>query len=229
MTRINIIDNIRGIAFILMVIQHIFVFNDISNNFLTTYSTNPLVELCGWVSRILFIVLAGISLTLNKDKSIKTKLYRTFKIGIHALILTLVTYYYYPDMFIRFGILHFLAISTFILSYCVSLKNEILYVLILVILFIKPPKFNNFLDVIFGSAKINTLDWYSLFPWMGFILLGIIIGNNTNFNNIDFLNNIEFLNKENILTLLGKNSLELYTFHMLVLIYLFSLKNKYYI
>ena len=43
--RINTIDNLRGIAFILMVFQHIFYFYDVSMNYKTSYSSNITIAL----------------------------------------------------------------------------------------------------------------------------------------------------------------------------------------
>ena len=57
--RINTIDNLRGIAFILMVFQHIFYFYDVSMNYTTSYSSINFIDVSGLISRTLFILLAG--------------------------------------------------------------------------------------------------------------------------------------------------------------------------
>jgi uncharacterized membrane protein len=69
------------------------------------------------------------------------------------------------------------------------------------------------------------MDWFGLYPWLSLLLLGVIIGQNiNNFKPHIFTNKI--LNNNNILTKIGQNSLELYTGHILLLITIFSLKNK---
>jgi uncharacterized membrane protein len=113
MDRIILIDNIRGVAFILMVIQHIFYFYDVSNDYKTELSLNSLISGSGSIARTLFILLAGYSLKLSNDKS-KSRVSKSLEIGIHALIITLVTYLLYPNYFVIFGVLHFIALSTYI-------------------------------------------------------------------------------------------------------------------
>ena len=57
--RLIYIDNLRGIAFIFMIIQHIVYFYDVSNNYKTSYAKTNLIETSGTISRTLFILLAG--------------------------------------------------------------------------------------------------------------------------------------------------------------------------
>jgi len=61
MNRIYLLDNLRGIAFLFMVLQHIFYFYDISNNYQTKTASNKLVEYSGIIARTLFVLLAGYS------------------------------------------------------------------------------------------------------------------------------------------------------------------------
>lgn len=229
MDRILLIDNMRGLAFLLMVIQHIFYFNDVANNNKTKYSNNIIIENCGSAARIMFILLAGISIGLfNKnlsERSIQKRIKRSLEIGIHALILTIVTYMFYPEQFIRFGILHFLAISTLVCSFIAPNKMLTIIFLILSLLY-KPTIINPFIDTITGAkVHYNMMDWFGLFPWLSLLLTGVVIGQNINKFKLPILGD-KILNKNNILTKIGQNSLELYTGHMLLLIIIFSLKNK---
>ena len=114
MSRNITLDNFRGIAFILMFIYHIFYFNDVSNNYTTSYSQNFFLDKIGGIARCMFILIAGISLSfVTKTKRFK----RSLEIAFHALIITLLTFYFYPKFFIRFGILHFFALTTLLVSF----------------------------------------------------------------------------------------------------------------
>ena len=111
--RNNSIDNLRGIAFIFMIIHHIFYLYDVTNNYKTNYSSNILIETSGNIARTLFIFLIGVSLSLtSKDKSIKKRLKRSFTIAMHALFISFVTYMYYPYKFIKFVVLNFIELES---------------------------------------------------------------------------------------------------------------------
>jgi len=227
MTRIIAIDNLRGIAFILMFIQHIFYFYDVSKFYETNYAKIPIINISGIIARTLFIFLAGCSIVLNyknnKKKFLKNKFKRTFEILLHALIITIITYIYYPDFYVRFGILHFIAISSLLCSLIVPYPK--LYILFIILFLFKPPKINNFIDTITGaSMKYNMMDWFSLFEWIPLMLLGMYFMQNINIENLKLFDN-KILNSNNLLTYLGKNTLNLYTLHIIFLIILFKAIN----
>ena len=217
--RINTIDNLRGIAFILMVIQHIFYFYDVSMNYTTSYSSIDFIALSGLISRTLFILLAGYMIGY-KETSIEKRAYRSGEILIHALLLTLLTYFLYPQYFIRFGILHFLAVGTLLISFVAPYKIVTILVL-LIILFIKVPSLNPFIDLMTGfGTPTNSMDYFPLKTWLPVLLIGLILG-----QNID-LNKFGLLDFNNTITDIGKNSLNLYTTHVIILLVFYKLLNK---
>jgi uncharacterized membrane protein len=65
------------------------------------------------------------------------------------------------------------------------------------------------------------MDWFPLFEWIPLMLLGMYFMENVKIENLKLFDN-EILNSNNLLTYLGKNSLNLYTFHIIFLIILFS-------
>jgi uncharacterized membrane protein len=229
MTRIIAIDNIRGIAFILMIIQHLFFFYDVSNYFKTNLSNNIIIEYCGSIARSLFIFLAGCSLVLNykknKKKFIKNKLDRSLEILIHAGIISYITFLYYPEFFIRFGILHFIGVASLLCSFITPYPKLYLFFIIL-FLFIQPPNINSFFDTITGaSIQYNMMDWFPLFKWLPLMITGMYFIEKINIEKLKFLD-LKILNSNNLLTYLGKNSLNLYTFHVIFLILFFKLINN---
>jgi uncharacterized membrane protein len=102
-----------------------------------------------------------------------------------------------------------------------------LYILFIILfLFITPPKINNFIDTITGaSMNYNMMDWFPLFEWIPLMLLGMYFIENVKIENLKLFD-YKILNTNNLLTYLGKNSLNLYTFHIIFLIILFSIINK---
>jgi len=217
--RINTIDNLRGIAFILMVFQHIFYFYDVSMNYTTSYSSIDFIALSGTISRTLFILLAGYMIGY-RETSIEKRAYRSGEILLHAMLLTVLTYFLYPDYFIRFGILHFLAVGTLLVSFVAPYKI-VTIIALLIILFIKVPNFNPFIDLMTGvGTPTNSMDYFPLQTWLPVLLIGLILGQNLDVNKLDFL---DF---NNIITDIGKNSLNLYTTHLIILLVFYKLLNK---
>lgn len=231
LNRLLVLDNLRGIAFIFMIIHHIFYFYDASNGYKTNLSDNIFVDTSGFIARNLFILLTGYSLITaynnKKEHFYNKRLQKSLLILLHGMLITLVTYYFYPTYFIKFGVLHFIAVATFILSFIVPYPK--LYIIILLIsLFYKPPILNNFIDIISGSSPgYMMMDWFSLSKWMPLMIAGMIVGNKINLEDIPVL---QFLKINNILTYLGENSLNLYTIHVIGLIlfyeYIKYLKHK---
>jgi uncharacterized membrane protein len=220
MERVLVLDNLRGIAFIFMVFQHIFYFYDVSTHYKTSYSENDIVNISGLIARTIFILLAGYSvyMTYKKDNKLhlNKRLKRSFEILVHGMILTGLTYILYPDNFIRFGILHFLALGTLIISVIAPYKIGAIIALILSIS-VQYPNINPFIDTITGTqAPASMMDWFPLNKWMPVLLSGLIIG-----QNIDL--NIDILKFNNIITDIGKNSLNLYTSHVITLLIFYKL------
>ena len=60
--RNDLIDILRGFAFILMLVHHFFSFNP-NDDFIPT-----IVNICGIISRTIFIILVGASIQMFKDK-----------------------------------------------------------------------------------------------------------------------------------------------------------------
>ena len=217
--RINTIDNLRGIAFILMVFQHIFYFYDVSMNYTTSYSSINFIDVSGLISRTLFILLAGYMIGY-KETSIEKRAKRSGEILLHAFLLTVLTYFLYPDYFIRFGILHFLAVGTLLISFVAPYKIVTILVLVLV-LFIKIPNIHSYIDLMTGSGTpTNSMDYFPLQTWLPVLLIGLILGQNLD------INKLGLLDFNNIITDIGKNSLNLYTTHVIILLVFYKLLNK---
>jgi uncharacterized membrane protein len=114
------IDALRGVAVVMMVIYHIvydLYYFDLSD----TIFTNPFWFYFQRTTATLFIFLMGVSLTLRKARSDGSIYWAYAKRGLQligwGLVISLITWFALgPTLYIRFGILHFMGIST-VLSY----------------------------------------------------------------------------------------------------------------
>lgn len=238
MSRVYLLDNLRGLAFLFMVLQHIFYFYDLSNNYQTQTAQNIFIEYSGIIARTLFILLAGYSVYMaynndlnnkdlnnndlnNKDKThyIIKRIKRSLEICVHAAIISGITYVLYPEFFIRFGILHFIALGTFIISLLAPYKIlSLLFLLCTIIL--KYPKINTVIDVITGtSSKYNMMDYFPLNKWLPVLTLGLVMGQHIDITKIHTPN-------IKLLSYLGKNSLNLYTLHIIILLVFYKYYKK---
>jgi uncharacterized membrane protein len=226
MERIVIIDNLRGIAFLFMILQHVFYFYDVSTHYKTSYASNDIIDKSGLIARTMFILLAGYSVYMayNKDNKVnlKKRAKRSLEILGHGLLITTVTFILYPNIFIRFGILHFLALGTLLISVLAPYKLGAIVAFIISI-GIKYPHINPFIDTITGAqAPASMIDWFPLDQWLPILLFGLIIGQNVDISKL----NLPFLNFDNIITQIGKNSLNLYTIHVVFLLLVYFLINN---
>jgi uncharacterized membrane protein len=223
MERYNIIDNLRGIAFIFMFIQHLFYFYDVSNDYETKFADNNIISSSGIIARTMFILLAGYSVHMafkkDPENHINKRIIKSTEILLHGLFITFITYFLYPKYFVRFGILHFLALGTLLISALAS--NKLLPIIFLVIgLSFDFPKINPFVDTITGaSTNYEMMDWFPLSSSLPILLCGLIIGQHLDITTIDFLQD------KSIITEIGKNSLNLYTLHVIILLVVYKYIN----
>ena len=243
--RIDYFDYIRGIAFILMLIYHIFIFIKLFTNI---YINENIIflELIGIIARYLFIILFGLSLYLSYDKYKKN--YKEYKkkyinkiilLFISSIYMTLFTYIILPEKFIYFGILHFMCLSMILLFNIINKYNILLLLLIILILlsiynnnYNIYNKSNNIFSGILGlSYYKNSIDHFKLLKWLPIVIIGILLGHllKKNLNNKNIINNKNNKNNKNklllILKYIGSNTLILYNIHwpiIYIIIYYFS-------
>jgi len=243
--RIALIDNLRGFAFLFMIIQHIFYFYDVSTNYRTSYYNNYYIKSSGSIARYLFIFLVGYSLSLsykNNYKFYKNRIKKSLLILFHALIISLLTWMLYPEKFIRFGILHFIGVATLLALLIVPYKK--LYIIFFFIsLYISTQSLyvtnNTIIDTMIGSRiYYQMIDYFPLVQWIPTLILGMFI-ESIKINNKHILNLIvdnsflEFFNKDNNiitknLSYLGQNCLNLYTIHLIILFLFYYFLQNYY-
>lgn len=155
----------------------------------------------------LFFVAVGMSLTLAHKNKIKWDIFfkRLFKLFLLSSLISLVTYFIFPENWIYFGTLH-----------------SILVVSVLTLPFLKHPKAALILAILLFFPSIiwdKTIPWFEMahpsfdyispFPWVGACLIGIY-ATSKNIHKIYCAENSPIIKSLNFL---GKHSLVIYLIH----------------
>lgn len=97
-----------------------------------------------------------------------------------ALLVSIATFIVDPETYVRFGILHLIAIATLILPLAAPLKewNALLGLLVLTTAELLPASAQTTLLIPLGIPPDNfaTVDYFPFLPWFGVILIGYAIG-----------------------------------------------------
>jgi uncharacterized membrane protein len=218
--RILEIDALRGIAILGMIVFHFFF--DLS--YFGVWRQEMFED--GWlvyarIAQFLFLGLVGVSIALS-HRNFNEQFLRGLKIFLCGMLVTLVTFFFAPQDFVKFGVLHFIGVAVPIV-YLFKGKKK-LAILTAVFAFLIGRYFgamttNEFFLFPFGitRADFSSLDYFPIFPWLAVSLVGLVIG--------EILYGhgkarIPALGKVKALVFLGKHSLLIYLVHQPILILL---------
>ena len=174
--RIAEIDCFRGIALLLMILFHTVFDLAYFYNWPIDY-LNGFWYYLGKASAILFMLVSGISSTLSHNP-----IRRGLTVFSAGMLITVVTYYYSPAMYIRFGILHLLGFGMLITPWLTKLSALLLILAGTTLLVM-----SNWTAKLMATSSwllplgipptgFASLDYYPLFPWLGVVLYGLAIG-----------------------------------------------------
>jgi uncharacterized membrane protein len=182
------IDLLRTIAILLMIVYHL-------GYDLSYFYGFPWDVLSGgWLvleraTAILFLLLVGVSFAVSSDRmerqglDVRKRYRRTARRGIRilaaALLVTAATYWMDPATYVRFGILHLIALATFLLPLVRPLKegNALLALAVFWIgRFVGAVRTPLLLPFGWTPPGFTTVDYFPVFPWLAAILLGVAIG-----------------------------------------------------
>ncbi len=180
--RAPLFDSIRGVAMILMAIYH-FCF-DLDHFGVISQNMN---FHDGWLTfraviMTLFTGLVGVGLALAAVRySSRGFLKRQLRVGICALIITIYTYFLFPNSWVYFGVLHFIFAASLLGPVLVRVPWLSLAAGIFMIalpFFYRDPVFTDGVLGLTGlsSTKPMTEDYAPIFPWLGTLLVGVFIG-----------------------------------------------------
>ena len=228
MKRVIEFDFWRGLAVLGMVAFHVaFTLNMYGSVDINFYS--GFWYWLGWIVRVLFILLVGISMTycyLNyKEKysnEAKKRFYlKQLKRSVQIMILavffvTLPSLFVLPEMYVRFGVLHFIAAGLALMMWFVDKP----YVLAAIAYFVYPiSKIMKMYD--FGEFGMilgftvppgtATLDLFRIIPWVGVIAMGMLLGH------IFYTWYKPRMQKTGIISYIGKHALSIYVLHLIVI------------
>ena len=170
--RIEEIDSLRAIALVMMLVS----------NFVTDLNYFGLMDVekgdqWWWLARataFLFVSISGISYFLAHQKKydFMDTFERTKRLVFWAFMITMVTYIFAPAAYVRFGVLHLLALAS-IIAFPFARKPGIAFGIGIVLLLIPLSTNTNF--VWFGLQETGTfaVDYFPLNPWLGIFFLSL--------------------------------------------------------
>ncbi len=237
--RFSEIDQMRGLAVIMMVLYHV-LFDVYFFNIYPVDVTSGFWKIFAMVTASLFLLLVGVSFTISAARAEvamdgRSLFLKFLKRGIFILLIaaliTVVTWWYLREGYIIFGILHLIGISIIIAPFffhrrLLSLFGGLLFIVVGILLqTVRGPFF--LLPLGIYPESFFSVDYTPIFPWFGLVLLGIYLGEllypGGKRSDIlqKFLNRIKFPELPGKTSaFLGRHSLAIYILHQPVIILL---------
>ena len=210
--RLNELDALRGIALGMMLVS-----NFVSD--LNFFDAMDVESGSGWwwFSRLtggLFVAVAGVAAFLASRKGDPRRaLHRSLRLAGYAYVITLVTWLAIPQAFVRFGVLHLLALAGLV---ALSLRGREWLALpigaaCLLLPWLTLPG-GEWLGL--RGYDYTTVDYFSLNPWLGVFLLAYFAGSRA------YANGRPRLSHEwpAALLWLGRHTLPIYLLHQPVIV-----------
>lgn len=179
--RILALDAARGIAIIAMISYH-FMWDLYFTGFWDVNAArDPLLRFYAKAIAASFLTIAGISLYLAQGRGIRwpSFLKRLAIIAIAALAVSVGSWFAFPQSFIFFGILHCIAVSSVValpfLRAPLALVFAVAAAAFALPLFIASPALETWPTWWLGLGEWPPAsnDYVPLFPWVGFVLVGV--------------------------------------------------------
>ena len=230
--RYPIIDTLRGFAIVAMIAYHFGFDLNLQGYIVQDINHSIAWQIARTVILGTFILVAGFSLTLATQSTLKHRLARLGRIVVCAFLVSVVSFFMFPDSWIFFGVLHFIVIAS-LASLALAQKEKLLLPLGFMIVgigcFVHSSIFDQTLLQWIGmmTYKPITEDYVPIFPWMGVMLIGVYLGKWVirQKNLLQF--NIRLRAPLKPLNWLGRHSLAVYMLHQPLLLgglWLFGVK-----
>jgi len=170
--RFHFIDDLRLLAIILMIIFH-FCYDLTTLGFYKINFSEGFWYFFPRFITTIFLFCVGKSLDFSHSQGIKWPSFwkRFIKIALSALIISLATYFGFPNNWVYFGILHCIALgSLFTLPFVHRKKWAIIPLILIAVAFIYG------YDVKFLTNLIGrkSMDFIPIYPWWFVFLIGLV-------------------------------------------------------
>lgn len=222
--RSALLDALRGVAILGMITYHIAF--DLS----LFWGSDIDVEHGAWwflarATAITFLLVSGMAVAFSEEQSLSLSLkdrwskriQRSLLIALCALLVSFATYLLDSETYVRFGILHLLAVSRLILPLTLRLKrwNILLGALIIALFHTVPFVRDTSLLLPFGIVPpaFATVDYFPIVPWIGVLLMGM------GSVQLKFIRDF-FIHQrsQTLLTAVGRRSLLIYLIHQPIIL-----------
>ena len=218
--RVDELDSLRATALVLMLILN-FV-TDLNHFGLINTETG---DMWWWMARItasLFVGISGVSYFLahRLEYDLTKTSGRTQRLIFWAFVITIITYIFEPSAYVRFGVLHLLALAS-IVAFPVARKPEFALGIGLILLII-PLSSNSNLVWIGLSETVIAVDYFPLNPWLGIFFIGLALASRI-YPEGKPLTGIQWPEKW---LWFGRNTLTIYVIHQPILIGLLVLTGQ---
>lgn len=180
--RIALLDVLRGVAIAAMIVYHFFFDLEFFG-----FADFGVTEAPGWIAFVRtipasFLAIAGISLYLAHHNGMHWRNFwwRLGYLVAAAMLVTAISYFADPEAIIWFGILHCIAASS-VIGLAFLRAPLIVIILAAAVVLVGPlfatPTLNApvLLWLGLGTEAPPSNDYNPLFPWFGFLLLGIAV------------------------------------------------------
>lgn len=224
--RLYWLDFFKGLAILMMLVYHFaFDLNFFQISHIDVYSGMWIV-----IARFIqftFFLIVGFSLYISYSKSrdynkfVKRQFVRAVKLFGVAMCLTLTTFLFYPEGYIRFGVLHMFSFA--IILGAILIRNNFL---LICLIFISLILGNVFSQIVLSTPLLMplgitypgfySLDYFPIFPWISLVFTGIVAARFIDKHKL--LRNFNFFPHSRIFEAAGKRSLLIYLVHQPVLL-----------
>ena len=219
--RIDELDSLRATALVMMLVLN-FV-TDLNHFGIMNTETG---DQWWWLARIaasLFVGISGVSYFLAHRLEydfIKTS-GRTQRLIFWAFVITIITYIFEPSAYVRFGVLHLLALAS-IVAFPVARKPEFALGIGLILLIIPLSSNSNLVWLGLRETGFLAVDYFPLNPWLGIFFIGLALASRI-YPEGKPLTEIQWPEKW---LWFGRNTLTIYVIHQPILIGLLVLTGQ---
>ena len=172
--RIDELDSLRATALVMMLILN-FV-TDLNHFGIMNTETG---DQWWWLARIaasLFVGISGVSYFLahRLEYDFTKTSGRTKRLIFWAFVITIITYIFEPSAYVRFGVLHLLALAS-IVAFPVARKPEFALGIGLILLIIPLSSNSNLVWLGLRETGFIAVDYFPLNPWLGIFFIGLAL------------------------------------------------------